>query len=98
MLKTVHNLREMQNINSGEEILTLFPLLPLRYELSTEAMEDDGEEVVLAVYMRERPHYRDYGSGNSYGTSLFGHPLLMAVPREQCTRDALYHLFLQRLA
>ncbi|XP_076133204.1 ubiquitin carboxyl-terminal hydrolase 11 [Alosa pseudoharengus] len=68
------------------------------YELSSGAVEDDGEEVVLAVYLRERPHYRDYGSGSSYGTSLFGHPLLMAVPREQCTRDALYYLFLQRLA
>ena len=61
-------------------------------------MEEDGEGVVLAVYLRERPHYRDYGSGSSYGTTLFGHPLLMAVPREQFTRDALYYLFLQRLA
>ncbi|XP_012681631.1 ubiquitin carboxyl-terminal hydrolase 11 [Clupea harengus] len=68
------------------------------YELSSGAVEEDGEEVVLAVYLRERPHYRDYGSGSSYGTTLFGHPLLMAVPREQCTRDALYYLFLQRLA
>uniref|UniRef100_A0A4W5JUD1 ubiquitinyl hydrolase 1 n=1 Tax=Hucho hucho TaxID=62062 RepID=A0A4W5JUD1_9TELE len=59
----------------------------------------EGDEVVLALYLRERSHYRDYGSGSSsYGTSLFGHPLLMTVPRGQCSRDALYHLFLQRLA
>uniref|UniRef100_A0A4W5JXX3 Ubiquitin carboxyl-terminal hydrolase n=1 Tax=Hucho hucho TaxID=62062 RepID=A0A4W5JXX3_9TELE len=58
----------------------------------------EGDEVVLALYLRERSHYRDYGSGSSsYGTSLFGHPLLMTVPRGQCSRDALYHLFLQRL-
>uniref|UniRef100_A0A8C7IF25 Ubiquitin carboxyl-terminal hydrolase n=1 Tax=Oncorhynchus kisutch TaxID=8019 RepID=A0A8C7IF25_ONCKI len=45
-----------------------------------------------------RSHYRDSGSGSSScGTSLFGHPLLMAVPRVQCSRNALYHLFLQRL-
>lgn len=62
-------------------------------------MDQDGEEVVMAVYMRERSHYRDYGSGsNSYGTSLFGHPLLMSVPRAQCTREDLYQLLLKRLA
>uniref|UniRef100_A0AAY4C463 Ubiquitin carboxyl-terminal hydrolase n=1 Tax=Denticeps clupeoides TaxID=299321 RepID=A0AAY4C463_9TELE len=69
------------------------------YELSCVSVEEDGEEVVLAVYMREHGHYRDYGpsSTSSYGTSLFGHPLLMSVRREQCTRDGLYDLFLQRL-
>uniref|UniRef100_A0A672Q3V5 Ubiquitin carboxyl-terminal hydrolase n=1 Tax=Sinocyclocheilus grahami TaxID=75366 RepID=A0A672Q3V5_SINGR len=35
---------------------------------------------------------------NSYGTSLFGHPLLMSMPRAQCTREALYQLLLKRLA
>uniref|UniRef100_A0A8C7TS58 ubiquitinyl hydrolase 1 n=1 Tax=Oncorhynchus mykiss TaxID=8022 RepID=A0A8C7TS58_ONCMY len=69
------------------------------YELNRGSVEEEGDEVVLALYLRERSHYRDYGSGSSsYGTSLFGHPLLMTVPRGQCSRDALYHLFLQRLA
>uniref|UniRef100_A0A674EUC0 Ubiquitin carboxyl-terminal hydrolase n=1 Tax=Salmo trutta TaxID=8032 RepID=A0A674EUC0_SALTR len=68
------------------------------YELNRGSVEEEGDEVVLALYLRERSHYRDYGSGSSsYGTSLFGHPLLMTVPRGQCSRDALYHLFLQRL-
>ncbi|XP_060737314.1 ubiquitin carboxyl-terminal hydrolase 11 [Tachysurus vachellii] len=69
------------------------------YELdSSSTVDPDEEEVLLAVYMRERSNYRDYGSGgNSYSTSLFGHPLMMALPRAQCTRDTLYHLFLQRL-
>uniref|UniRef100_A0A8C7W8Y6 Ubiquitin carboxyl-terminal hydrolase n=1 Tax=Oncorhynchus mykiss TaxID=8022 RepID=A0A8C7W8Y6_ONCMY len=67
------------------------------YELNRGSVEEEGDEVVLALYLRERSHYRDYGSGSSsYGTSLFGHPLLMTVPRGQCSRDALYHLFLQR--
>ncbi|XP_022526596.2 ubiquitin carboxyl-terminal hydrolase 11 [Astyanax mexicanus] len=69
------------------------------YELSSSCVDEEEEEVLLAVYMRERSHYRDYGSGGSnYSTSLFGHPLLMALPQSQCTRDALYQVFLQRLA
>lgn len=70
-----------------------------RYELNSDSTVDqDEEEVLLAVYMRERSNYRDYGSGgNSYNTSLFGHPLLMTLPRAQCTRDDLYQIFLQRL-
>ncbi|XP_038864591.1 ubiquitin carboxyl-terminal hydrolase 11-like [Salvelinus namaycush] len=69
------------------------------YELSSGSVEEEGDEVVLALYLRERSHYRDSGSGSSScGTTLFGHPLLMAVPRVQCSRNALYHLFLQRLA
>lgn len=70
-----------------------------RYELNSSITEDqDDKEVLLAVYMRERSNYRDYGSGGSnYSTSLFGHPLLMSLPRTQCNTDALYQLFLQRL-
>ncbi|KAG7472690.1 hypothetical protein MATL_G00111470 [Megalops atlanticus] len=62
------------------------------YELSRGSVEEDGDEVVLALYLRERSHYRDYG------TSLFGHPLLIATPRSQCSQEALYQLFLKRLA
>uniref|UniRef100_A0A8C2JH82 Ubiquitin carboxyl-terminal hydrolase n=1 Tax=Cyprinus carpio TaxID=7962 RepID=A0A8C2JH82_CYPCA len=69
------------------------------YQLSSGCVDQDGEEVVMAIYMRERSHYRDYGSGsNSYGTSLFGHPLLISVPRAQCTREDLYQLLLKRMA
>ncbi|KAG7242013.1 hypothetical protein INR49_024623, partial [Caranx melampygus] len=61
--------------------------------------EQQEEQVLLALYLRERSHCRDYGSGsNSYGTSLFGHPLLLSVPRSSCSQEALYKLFLQRLA
>nr|XP_046253659.1 ubiquitin carboxyl-terminal hydrolase 11 [Scatophagus argus] len=69
------------------------------YELSVpEEQQDEEEQVLLALYLRERSHYRDYGSGSSYGTTLFGHPLLLNVPRSSCSREALYNLFLQRLA
>ena len=69
-----------------------------RYELSV-LEEQQEEQVLLALYLRERSHYRDYGSGSSsYGTTLFGHPLLLSVPRSSCSREALYNLFLQRLA
>ncbi|XP_072569144.1 ubiquitin carboxyl-terminal hydrolase 11 isoform X1 [Paramormyrops kingsleyae] len=69
------------------------------YELSRGSVEEDGDEVVLALYLRERSHYRDYGSGSSnYGTSLFGHPLLISTPRSLCSQEALYLYFLQRLA
>ncbi|XP_061591618.1 ubiquitin carboxyl-terminal hydrolase 11 [Cololabis saira] len=65
------------------------------YELS--APQED--QVLLALYLREQSHYRDYGAGSSsYGTSLFGHPLLLKVPHGSCSREALYELFLQRLA
>ncbi|XP_028265179.1 ubiquitin carboxyl-terminal hydrolase 11-like [Parambassis ranga] len=68
------------------------------YELSL-LEEQPEEQVLLALYLRERSHYRDYGSGgSSYGTSLFGHPLLLNVRRSSCSQEALYNLFLQRLA
>nr|XP_020515702.2 ubiquitin carboxyl-terminal hydrolase 11 [Labrus bergylta] len=67
------------------------------YELSV-LEEQQEEQVLLALYLRERSHYRDYGSGSSsYGTTLFGHPLLLNVPRSSCSQEALYTLFLQRL-
>lgn len=69
-----------------------------RYELSARG-EQQEEQVLLALYLRERSHYRDYGSGSSsYSTTLFGHPLLLSVPRSRCSQEALYDLFLQRLA
>ncbi|KAM3618374.1 uncharacterized protein V6R79_019730 [Siganus canaliculatus] len=71
------------------------------YELSVPAEPEEEERVLLALYLRERSHYRDYGGGGgggSYGTTLFGHPLLLSVPRSSCSQEALYDLFLQRLA
>uniref|UniRef100_A0A7N8XNC9 ubiquitinyl hydrolase 1 n=1 Tax=Mastacembelus armatus TaxID=205130 RepID=A0A7N8XNC9_9TELE len=69
------------------------------YEKREQQQQQEEEQVLLALYLRERSHYRDYGSGSSsYGTTLFGHPLLLNVPRSSCNEEALYKLFLQRLA
>lgn len=68
------------------------------YEQSASAREEEEQEeeqVMLALYLRERVHYGDYSSNN---TSLFGHPLLLNVPRSCCSQEALYQLFLRRLA
>ncbi|XP_069572711.1 ubiquitin carboxyl-terminal hydrolase 11 [Brachyistius frenatus] len=68
------------------------------YELSEEE-EQQQQQVLLALYLRERSVYRDYGSGSSsYGTSLFGHPLLINVRRSCCSQEDLYQLILRRLA
>ncbi|XP_049608302.1 ubiquitin carboxyl-terminal hydrolase 11 isoform X2 [Syngnathus scovelli] len=61
------------------------------YECSAQS----DQQVLLALYLRERAHYRDYGS---VSTTLFGHPLLLSVPRSSCSPEALYQIFLQRLA
>uniref|UniRef100_A0A3P8WWT4 Ubiquitin carboxyl-terminal hydrolase n=1 Tax=Cynoglossus semilaevis TaxID=244447 RepID=A0A3P8WWT4_CYNSE len=89
-------------IYTAEESLSLntHTLFAVRVYLCVRACpEDEEEHVMLALYLRERSQYRDYGSGSStYGTSLFGHPLLLNLPRSSCSQEALYHLFLQRLA
>uniref|UniRef100_A0A3Q3BQU0 ubiquitinyl hydrolase 1 n=1 Tax=Kryptolebias marmoratus TaxID=37003 RepID=A0A3Q3BQU0_KRYMA len=57
------------------------------YELSVQ----DEDSVLLALYLREHSQYRDYGSGSSsYGTTLFGHPLLLNVSRSSCSGEELY--------
>lgn len=66
-----------------------------RFVFRYEQNVPEEQQVLVALYLRERSHYRDYGSGS---TSLFGHPLLLNVPRGSCSREALYILFLQRLA
>ncbi|XP_068188940.1 ubiquitin carboxyl-terminal hydrolase 11 isoform X2 [Antennarius striatus] len=73
------------------------------YELNTPKQREESlqreERVLLALYLRERSYYKDLGSGgSSYGTTLFGHPLLLSVPIGCCSQEALYNLFLQRLA
>ncbi|GCC48770.1 hypothetical protein chiPu_0033134, partial [Chiloscyllium punctatum] len=57
-------------------------------------MEDeDANDVVLPVYFREKVAYGGY----SMSTYMFGHPLLVSVPRDQLSWEALYQLLLHRL-
>lgn len=56
-----------------------------------------ADAVILPIYLRERTQARDYGN-SYYGVVLFGHPLLVSVPRDQLSSDALYQLLLHRLS
>ncbi|XP_078394108.1 ubiquitin carboxyl-terminal hydrolase 11-like, partial [Cetorhinus maximus] len=56
--------------------------------------EDDNDDVILPIYFREKMSYRDY----STSTYMFGHPLLVSVPRSHLSWEALYDLLLERLA
>nr|XP_033780173.1 ubiquitin carboxyl-terminal hydrolase 11 isoform X1 [Geotrypetes seraphini] len=71
------------------------------YEISIGALEDDdgggSEDIVLPIYLRERTQSRDY-SDSYYGVTLFGHPLLVSVPREKISWDSLYQMLLHRLS
>uniref|UniRef100_A0AAX7SQX1 Ubiquitin carboxyl-terminal hydrolase n=1 Tax=Astatotilapia calliptera TaxID=8154 RepID=A0AAX7SQX1_ASTCA len=91
----VFNHRFYKIYNMGESLSAILDRDDIFvYELSV-LEEQPEEQVLLALYLRERSHYRDYGSGGgSYGTSLFGHPLLLNVPRSSCSQEALYNLFL----
>uniref|UniRef100_A0A670YYD1 Ubiquitin carboxyl-terminal hydrolase n=1 Tax=Pseudonaja textilis TaxID=8673 RepID=A0A670YYD1_PSETE len=58
------------------------------YEVSVSCLEDpaSADAVVLPIYLRERTQGRDY-SNSYYGVVLFGHPLLVSVPRDQLSSD-----------
>uniref|UniRef100_A0A803SXM9 ubiquitinyl hydrolase 1 n=1 Tax=Anolis carolinensis TaxID=28377 RepID=A0A803SXM9_ANOCA len=69
------------------------------YEVSVSLLEDPStaDAVVLPVYLREHAQGRDY-SDTYYGVVLFGHPLLVSVPRDQLSWEAIYQLLLHRLS
>ncbi|XP_035581279.1 ubiquitin carboxyl-terminal hydrolase 11 isoform X2 [Zalophus californianus] len=69
------------------------------YEVSGRSAigENSREDVVLPIYLRERTPARDYNN-SYYGLMLFGHPLLVSVPRDRLSWDALYHILLYRLS
>eukprot|EP00069_Balaena_mysticetus_P006127 bmy_18397T0 len=63
------------------------------YEVSGRAAigENSREDVVLPIYLRERTPARDYNN-SYYGLMLFGHPLLVSVPRDRLSWDALRYV------
>ncbi|XP_042307624.1 ubiquitin carboxyl-terminal hydrolase 11 [Sceloporus undulatus] len=69
------------------------------YEVSVSPLEDPAtaNAVVLPVYLREHAQGRDYND-TYYGVVLFGHPLLVSVPRDQLSWDAIYQLLLHQLS
>ena len=72
---------------------------PHRYEVSGRSVigENTREDVVLPIYLRERTPARDCNN-SYYGLMLFGHPLLVSVPRNRLSWDTLYHILLYRLS
>ncbi|XP_049623158.1 ubiquitin carboxyl-terminal hydrolase 11 isoform X4 [Suncus etruscus] len=69
------------------------------YEVSgrSSITENSREDIVLPIYLRERTPSRDYHN-SYYGLMLFGHPLLVSVPRDRLSWDSLYHIMLYRLS
>ncbi|XP_029471621.1 ubiquitin carboxyl-terminal hydrolase 15 isoform X2 [Rhinatrema bivittatum] len=55
---------------------------------------EDTEQMIIPVYLRES--YRHTGYNHHSGSTLFGRPFLMAVPRN-VTEDKLYNLLLSRM-
>lgn len=64
------------------------------YEVPINAL-DDPDTIVLPVYMRET---RGKSGHNNIGyTQLFGQPLLIPLPRNNCTYDVVYKALLDRM-
>ncbi|XP_059091834.1 ubiquitin carboxyl-terminal hydrolase 4-like [Tigriopus californicus] len=65
------------------------------YEVPTQpsATTTDPDTVILPVYLRERKSSTTYSPSN-----LFGQPLLVGVPRENCNYEQLYEIVLDQMA
>ncbi|KAM4818786.1 cyclin-dependent kinase 16 isoform 4-T5 [Thomomys bottae] len=62
-----------------------------------EPTEGSRDDIVVPVYLRERTQARDYNN-SYYGLILFGHPLLVSVPRDRFSWEGLYNILLYRLS
>ncbi|ELT96366.1 hypothetical protein CAPTEDRAFT_217368, partial [Capitella teleta] len=58
---------------------------------------NDSDHTIIPVYMREKnPHSSK--SYNNSSTQLFGQPLLVAVPKKNCSYDMLYQAVLKKMS
>ncbi|XP_073476090.1 ubiquitin carboxyl-terminal hydrolase 15 isoform X4 [Aquarana catesbeiana] len=55
---------------------------------------EDTEQVIIPIYLREKFRHTSYS--HHHGSTLFGQPFLMTVPRN-ITEDKLYNLLLARM-
>ncbi|XP_018417101.1 PREDICTED: ubiquitin carboxyl-terminal hydrolase 15 isoform X3 [Nanorana parkeri] len=55
---------------------------------------EDTEQVIIPIYLREKFRHASYS--HHHGSTLFGQPFLMTVPRN-ITEDKLYNLLLARM-
>ncbi|KAL4226967.1 Ubiquitin carboxyl-terminal hydrolase 15 [Mactra antiquata] len=66
------------------------------YEVPARSPNDDSQ-VVVSIYMREERNKPMYSNQSHLGTyQLFGQPLMLPVPRRECSYDTLYNLVLHR--
>lgn len=70
-----------------------YQLCLYRFEININRTEDT-EHVIIPVCLREKFRHSSYT--HHTGSSLFGQPFLMAVPRNN-TEDKLYNLLLLRM-
>ncbi|XP_060080638.1 ubiquitin carboxyl-terminal hydrolase 15-like isoform X1 [Ylistrum balloti] len=59
---------------------------------------DDPDTVIVPIYMREKRMKNQYSSYQMSTYQLFGQPLLLPVPRRECTYQILYNQLLQRVS
>ncbi|ERE65727.1 ubiquitin carboxyl-terminal hydrolase 11 [Cricetulus griseus] len=62
-----------------------------------EPVEGSRDDIVVPVYLRERTQSRDFNN-SYYGLILFGHPLLVSVPRDRFSWEGLYNILMYRLS
>ncbi|KAK2167839.1 hypothetical protein LSH36_23g05071 [Paralvinella palmiformis] len=58
--------------------------------------KDDSDMVLVHVYLREQRE-KSYSNYSQSCAKLFGYPLLVRVPKENCTYEVLYNHVLDRL-
>ncbi|XP_074646893.1 ubiquitin carboxyl-terminal hydrolase 15-like isoform X2 [Tubulanus polymorphus] len=64
-----------------------------------ETPESDDDTNMIAVYLRERNvHQNSQRTYNHTTNSLFGTPLLVPVPRSNCTYEVLYNIILNKMS
>eukprot|EP00057_Strongylocentrotus_purpuratus_P021281 XP_011675755.1 PREDICTED: ubiquitin carboxyl-terminal hydrolase 4 isoform X2 [Strongylocentrotus purpuratus] len=59
---------------------------------------DDPDTIIIPVYLRERNSKRASFSYSSSSYSLFGQPMLIAVPRKQTTYQDLYEIIMKKMS
>ncbi|CAL1543086.1 unnamed protein product [Lymnaea stagnalis] len=68
------------------------------YEIPNSNIEDPNT-MILPIYLRDKKYGVRHSDHNSVSSQpLFGHPMLLAVPRNNCTYEKLYQLLLQRMS
>ncbi|XP_064607278.1 ubiquitin carboxyl-terminal hydrolase 15-like isoform X2 [Liolophura sinensis] len=66
------------------------------YEVPVSSYQDP-ETLILPVYMKERKQKGGFSNHYTSPSTLFGQPLLVPVPRKECTYDKLYTLILNKM-